>query len=212
MNNARGWFLISYFVLLIAGMTIYFSIEHGDIVIFLNQNRTAFLDFLLRYWTYLGDGIFVAGLIIFILFIKYRYAIILLIIGIGQGLMSLVLKVFVFGKVPRPGKYFEDKYALDLIDGVTMNHYYSFPSGHTMTAFSIGLFLSTISPRKYFGLIWLVYAILVGVSRIYTLQHFFRDTLAGSFVGILVTLLVFQLFKKKTNANWLDGSLLKRNS
>ncbi len=207
MNNAKYWFLTGYILLFIPGVYFYFQLDHGDVVIWFNENRNGFFDFLLKYWTYLGDGLFVFLLIILMLFIKYRYAIILLVIGVCQGITTLVLKKWVFGKVPRPGKYFEGFYDLNLLEGVTMNSYYSFPSGHTLTGFSIGLFLSIISPRNFLGLIWLLYAILVGVSRIYTLQHFYRDTLVGSSIGILLTLLITFLFRNKTKAGWLDNSL-----
>ncbi len=209
MKSAKEVFLITYAIFFGIGLVLLFILEHGDLVIFFNENRTSFGDIFFKYWTYLGDGVFLALLLILMLFIRYAYAILFLIIGIAQGITTYVLKKLVFGKIPRPGKYFEGIYDLQLIDGVKMNNYFSFPSGHTMTAFSIAAFLTMISKKKYFGIIWCCYAVLVGLSRVYTLQHFHRDIMVGSIIGITITLVVFAIYKQKLAGNWLNGSLIK---
>jgi undecaprenyl-diphosphatase len=58
---------------------------------------------------------------------------------------------------------------------------FSFPSGHTMTAFSIALVVSYFYP----GLEWPLYflAISIGVSRIVLGMHFLSDVLAGAVLG-----------------------------
>ncbi len=58
---------------------------------------------------------------------------------------------------------------------------FSFPSGHTMTAFSIALVVSYFYP----GLEWPLYflAISIGVSRIVLGMHFLSDVLAGAVIG-----------------------------
>jgi undecaprenyl-diphosphatase len=58
---------------------------------------------------------------------------------------------------------------------------FSFPSGHTMTAFSIALVVSYFYP----GLEWPLYflAVSIGVSRIVLGMHFLSDVLAGAVLG-----------------------------
>jgi undecaprenyl-diphosphatase len=59
---------------------------------------------------------------------------------------------------------------------------FSFPSGHTMTAFSIALVLSYFYPALEGTLFFL--AISIGFSRIVLGMHFLSDVLAGVVLGV----------------------------
>ncbi|HZC66184.1 MAG TPA: phosphatase PAP2 family protein [Candidatus Dormibacteraeota bacterium] len=59
---------------------------------------------------------------------------------------------------------------------------FSFPSGHTMTAFSIALVVSYFYPPLKGPLFFL--AISIGVSRIVLGMHFLSDVLAGMVLGV----------------------------
>jgi undecaprenyl-diphosphatase len=58
---------------------------------------------------------------------------------------------------------------------------FSFPSGHTMTAFSIALVVSYFYPSLEGAMYFL--AISIGVSRIVLGMHFLSDVLAGAVLG-----------------------------
>lgn len=58
---------------------------------------------------------------------------------------------------------------------------FSFPSGHTMTAFSIALVVSYFYPTLEWPLYFL--ALSIGVSRIVLGMHFLSDVLAGAVLG-----------------------------
>src|SRR5271165_472410 len=58
---------------------------------------------------------------------------------------------------------------------------FSFPSGHTMTAFSIALVVSYFYPSLEGPMYFL--AISIGVSRIVLGMHFLSDVLAGALLG-----------------------------
>ena len=58
---------------------------------------------------------------------------------------------------------------------------FSFPSGHTMSAFSIALVVSYFYPTLEWPLYFL--AISIGVSRIILGMHFLSDVLAGAVLG-----------------------------
>lgn len=58
---------------------------------------------------------------------------------------------------------------------------FSFPSGHTMTAFSIALVVSYFYPGLEGGLYFL--AVSIGVSRVILGMHFLSDVLAGAVLG-----------------------------
>lgn len=74
----------------------------------------------------------------------------------------------------------------DLVSGIELlvraPHDYSFPSGHTSAAFAAAtVMLLTRSRLKY---LFLVFAILMGFSRLYLYVHFPSDVLFGILTGI----------------------------
>ncbi len=207
--KALKWFIICYLIFFVVAIVLLFNIEKGDWVIYLNQNRTLFLDYFFKYWTHLGDGVFAILLILTMLLVKYRYAVMLAVTVIAQGLVSLFLKKVVFSNSLRPRNYLADIYDLNFIEGVKVHGYNSFPSGHTMTAFSIAAFLTLIAKDKRFGILFFIYALLVGFSRNYLSQHFFEDIVAGSLVGIILTIVIWKAFAKKVEQNWLGGKLFE---
>jgi len=61
---------------------------------------------------------------------------------------------------------------------------FSFPSGHTITAFAVALSFSYFSPGLELGLLFC--AISVAASRILLGMHFLSDVLAGAAIGALL--------------------------
>jgi undecaprenyl-diphosphatase len=62
--------------------------------------------------------------------------------------------------------------------------YRSFPSGHALTAFAAGAYLSFLLPR--WTPLFLSAATVVGLSRIYMGVHFPSDVVIGSLIGVLL--------------------------
>jgi len=63
---------------------------------------------------------------------------------------------------------------------------FSFPSGHTMTAFSIALVVSYFYPSLEGPLFFL--AVSIAVSRVVLGMHFLSDVLAGAILGVALGL------------------------
>jgi undecaprenyl-diphosphatase len=59
---------------------------------------------------------------------------------------------------------------------------FSFPSGHTITAFAVALAISMFYPSLAIGVFFC--AISIGVSRIVLGMHFLSDVLAGAALGL----------------------------
>ena len=73
----------------------------------------------------------------------------------------------------------------------------SFPSGHTMSAFALfGLVALLLPQKKSVALVILFLAVLVGISRVYLIHHFFIDIYAGSIIGALLALIIYQTWLK----------------
>ncbi|HEV3218828.1 MAG TPA: phosphatase PAP2 family protein [Candidatus Acidoferrales bacterium] len=69
---------------------------------------------------------------------------------------------------------------------------FSFPSGHTITAFAITIALGTCYPAFQFPL--LVVAASIGLSRIVLGMHYLSDVIAGTFLGSTLGLVFFYVF------------------
>ena len=58
---------------------------------------------------------------------------------------------------------------------------FSFPSGHTMTAFAVAIPLSLFYPSLTIGLLF--FALSIAMSRILLGMHFLSDVVAGALIG-----------------------------
>jgi membrane-associated phospholipid phosphatase len=101
----------------------------------------------------------------------------------GSGLIVDVLK-FVFGRA-RPKLFFEQNiYGIKFFG--TEHLYYSLPSGHSATAFSLALSAALFFPR--FALALFGVAVLIAFSRIAVSAHYLSDTVAGAYIGVVFAL------------------------
>jgi undecaprenyl-diphosphatase len=73
--------------------------------------------------------------------------------------------------------------------------YASLPSGHATTAFAALVAFGTLWPRS--RTLWLVYALLIAVSRVVVTAHYPSDVLAGALVGIAGAVLVRHYFAQR---------------
>ncbi len=98
----------------------------------------------------------------------------------GSGLLADLIKP-IAGRA-RPKLWFADH-----IYGFTgfgpHADYWSFPSGHSVTAGALVISLSVIVPRL--TVVWSAGAILICASRILLDEHYFSDVIAGFYIGIV---------------------------
>ena len=71
---------------------------------------------------------------------------------------------------------------------------YSFPSGHAMTSFATVPILFATS--KLWGIVGLVLAFLIAISRVYLYVHFPTDVLMGSIFGLCCGIISLKILKK----------------
>lgn len=200
------WFVIPYLLTAIACLFAILTISKADIHLFFNSHYSNFGDVLFKYLTILGDGIIIPFLIIILVFIRFRYALLLLSTYAISGLFTQLLKRTVFSHVPRPTKYFEDIAQLHLVPGVEQLSMKSFPSGHSTTAFAIMICLTLLVKNNLLKLLFFILASLIAFSRIYLSQHFLNDILAGSFIGTLTGLWLYQVIQP-LKWEWLDKNI-----
>lgn len=69
---------------------------------------------------------------------------------------------------------------------------YSFPSGHTLASFAAATVFFYMNPNV--GIVALVYALLIALSRLYLRVHFFTDVFFSMFLGVGLGVLAMTLY------------------
>ena len=192
-ENKQYYF--GYIFLIIGCLILQFTVSQFDITLFVNSFHNSFLDTFFNWMTDLGDGIFATAVVLMLILFKRNYWLSSILCCFIPALITQLLKHYFFSDFERPSLIMKNFPQLHYVDGVYINELNSFPSGHATQAFALFTFIALITPfRKYQSLI-LFTAILVAVSRVYLLQHFFQDVLAGSFIGLSVSTLIFVVFE-----------------
>ncbi len=203
--RSNRWFLLPFLAFLLIGGMVLVSFSKTDIHWFLNQQNHPLADWFFKVYTHLGDGIMIVLALIILLFIKYRYALVLAFSSIFATLLVQFLKRYLFNDLRRPVVIFEKLGNLHLVEGVTPVVAYSFPSGHSATGFGIFLLFALISKNKYLKLIFFMSAFLIACSRIYLSQHFLVDVYFGSLIGAFCTFFCY-LWVRGWKSPKLDNS------
>lgn len=192
----RNLFIYSVLLLLAAGVFVLMYWGKEAVFLKLNHQHSDLSDFLLKYFTYLGEGFVMAllGVILF-LFGQRKLGILMIISFALSGLLAQGIKRV--AKDPRPGLYFQKKEMIHNIDGELLKGRNSFPSGHTTTAFAMFSLLSFATRNKGVQFLYFAAACTVGYSRIYLGQHFTADVLAGAALGVLTSFILLWLFRNK---------------
>lgn len=207
----NSFFLIPYSLLLITGFFLSVSSDKGDAVVWLNAKHEHTLDQVMVFLSFVGEGSIFGVLLLLIGFFKFKYlfkGLVCFLVSVG---VTFILKN-IFDHL-RPIKFFAETDAFNFVEGVRLNGYLSFPSGHTTAGFSMMMFLCLITPNKYLKMLFVFLASLIGISRVYLFQHFLQDIVLGSFIGVFCTLLLFHYFdshKRIPHSKWYNFSLYER--
>ncbi|HHZ81664.1 MAG TPA: phosphatase PAP2 family protein, partial [Flavobacteriales bacterium] len=203
-------FTISFFI----GLGFIVCCEKGTAVIWLNENHVHSLDSFFAFSTQLGEGLFFLLVVIALLWRRFGDSLVVAVAWLSTGLTVQLLKRTAFTEYARPVKYFE-AIDLNLVEGVEMARWMSFPSGHTATAFAMFLALSIIFNKPVFSVLFFLGASIVGISRVYLAQHFFVDVVTGAAVGVTFTVVINWFLRNSvwvTRADWLNRSFRKMSS
>lgn len=204
------YLFIPYIIILCACLLIKLLYTRSQIYFAVNGIHTNFLDSIEPYVTYIGDGITVIIIAaVLLLFCSYRASFLLITSYAVTALTAQLLK-YSFD-MPRPKAYFADQLdRIHFVKGLYILSVHSFPSGHTVTAFSAGVVVTYLAKDKRWGILLLLIAIMVGYSRMYLSQHFFEDVTVGSVVGVLITVVWLSFIDRKAFINsprWNQGLL-----
>lgn len=188
-NKYLSWGLISLGVIALGLILWKFDFE----ILFFIQNyiRNDFLDVVVPFYTSLGeDGIIWIALgVILLIPKKYRKCGIMVLAALLVMLVvnNIVLKNLIAR--PRPCATYPE-----MVDLVHIPSSYSFPSGHTVSAFAVAF--TILSQHKKLGIVTVVMASIMAFTRLYVFVHFPTDVYGGIIVAAGIACFVYWAEKK----------------
>jgi membrane-associated phospholipid phosphatase len=194
-------FFVPYLIVLICCLIIKLTFTREEIYFSVNARHDLWADIFFTYATDLGAWMMVTTLSVIFLMFSYRKTLLLVSSFAFTGILVQIAKnIF---HAPRPKVYFASELSkIYFVKGIHINTTNSFPSGHTVTAFTAAVILTYLAVNKRMGFIYLLLAMGVGYSRMYLSQHFFEDVTAGSIIGTIGTVIWI---------TWLDGRPFMRS-
>lgn len=133
--------------------------------------------------------------------------------AIGLAIGAICTNLFIKVAVARPRPYADAAgvyYPLWQMMGQHMESDRSFPSGHTTAAFASMIPLFALGNKKVSWLV-LLFAFMMGISRIYLVVHFPSDVLGGIIVGTVAGILAV-IIVKKIPERWYEMEFVKKPS
>ncbi len=201
-------------------------IPKGELHLLLCDHHTPARDIFYRYYTQIAEWFPYVVCIALLLFGRIGNGVFATTAMISSALTTQLFKHIV--NAPRPVTWFAAQMPdvqLPLVEGVSMNKWFSFPSGHTTSFFALAFvvcILLTMSHRthvssknskimSFMGQVVLFFlASLGGYSRIYLSQHFPLDVFAGIVVGVLITTICYAIFHHYETQKWYNYHLFAK--
>ena len=207
MNKTRQWSVASSTVILLCILSYLFADIQTALWFHARENTLLYNIF--DKITLFGDSLayLTGGMLLFVIFRKRNLSwassgLFLFSTVAVSGLSADLLK-YIAGRA-RPRLYFnEHMYGFDFFHW--QYAWTSFPSGHSATAFSVATLLAILYPRWRFGALF--GGILVAFSRIVLAQHYISDVIAGSFLGIVSTVLLYNFYFTSKFDNSLQNKI-----
>jgi len=123
------------------------------------------------------------------LFHAWRAAYVFLAVAVS-GLIEDLMKPVV-GRA-RPKLFFSEHVSGFTGFGPNAN-YWSFPSGHSVTAAALAFALCVLYPRWRWA--WISFALLVGLSRVGLDAHHLSDVIGGFYIGLVTAWALYAIFQ-----------------
>jgi membrane-associated phospholipid phosphatase len=209
-QNERAY-LLPLFLFLGTSVLLLCLFTREQIHLAVDAHHAPVLDYLFFLITMLGNGWAPTLAVLILLFVRFRYAMLMAVSNIAGALVTQSIKHTIFSDALRPVAYFRGTHALHLVPGVEMYSYNSFPSGHAATACASCFCLAVMTQRRELKALLGVLAVAIAFSRVYLSEHFLVDVIGGAVIGLVVCTATFFLLQRRRAGpgHWLDRSILK---
>jgi membrane-associated phospholipid phosphatase len=175
-------------------------------LLYINSHFTPFLDVVMYHITRLPELAYIIFVIILGLFTEKRM---FLTIAVAMALSALLIILFkhqLFTDFDRPFHWLNtNKVPFHHVKGIRLHSNNSFPSGHTLAAFSALALVGFVSGKGWIQFLLFLLACISGYSRVYVAQHYLMDIYAGALIGFTIALLCYYIFHRIfTTPFWLS--------
>ncbi len=189
-----------FFEILCLGYALNFS--RFDQMRWINSYHSIPFDYIFQGFTFLAE-IYLALFLLGYFYKKHKSFVFPYLLSYSLAtLITQGLKHLLFADELRPFAFFKGiNYSWHFVEGVFMNEYNSFPSGHTSAAWFLFFWIAMINPSKLWAVFCVLLAMGVAYSRVYLFQHFPIDTALGALIGFASSSIFyyhFVLSKKST--------------
>lgn len=160
-----------------------FASLDGAVFSGMNGINCGFLNFLCQFISFFGKKawFFIAAGAVLLLFRKTRKIGLAVLFAVVVG--ALFTNVILKDTIGRQRPYTHDEFRGFWVEaGANVESEFSFPSGHTTSAFAAGVALFLVCDKRWSWL-GIVGAVLMAFSRVYLIVHYTTDVVAGAIVG-----------------------------
>lgn len=188
-HSHRFLLILSAFCVLTGSCLVLLS-GNETCFLWINQHMTPSFGNVARIFSALGEWYAMVLLLVLSFGMPFRKTIMVAIIWFSGACYSWVFKLWLLKGLVRPLEHFEKAgIHINLVEGVKVHHFNSFPSGHTLTAFSAAFAVICLYPaaRRWIQILALILAVVCGFSRIVLAQHWPWDVAGGAVLGILAS-------------------------
>ncbi|MCS7077766.1 MAG: phosphatase PAP2 family protein [Bacteroidia bacterium] len=195
-EKSLGVFLIVTGFFSISLLIATFVWGYQESFLILNALRIPILDDYAPFFTEFGNGFYVSifALLLACAYDKYwKVSLEIILCVLVTALIVHFCKQVLFSDWHRPAKLLRDKSIHVLLSPVPEHN--SFPSGHSITIMSACTVLSTVSRNFLYQFFLGVAACLIAYTRIYVGAHFPADVAVGSFMGLIISMIVLYFLR-----------------
>jgi len=195
--QANRIFFIAYSIWLLLAAVFCYAYSQATLSMYINSFQFSGLDSFAKYFTHVGDGLFAVVVSVLLFVYDRKIGILVILSYLMSAGITQALKHTLYADAGRPIQFFGGTSIVHFIEGVSLHAHNSFPSGHTTSIFALCSMLA-FAFKKYSNQVLLFsIALVVGLTRVYLLQHYLIDVLAGSFIGVLSSILLYYWLKDK---------------
>ena len=204
---------LSLILIAVLGLALLY-VPKSELHLILCSSHTSARDIFYRYYTGIAEWFPYVVCVLLLIFSRVGDGVFASSAMLLSALTTQIIKHLI--NAPRPVTWFAEympDVSLPLVEGVKMNLWHSFPSGHTTSFFALALVICILLTGKpkmdrissiFIQILLFIAAAIGAYSRIYLSQHFAADVLAGIVIGILITLFCYAVFAKYSEQNWYN--------
>ena len=193
----------SIFVFLLLVLLIFPSVDYA-LTLSLQNIKSNFMDSSMKWVTSIGSGIVVFFVMSALFLYEERKRRWILPLWLGFALASVL--VFLLKIIMLRERPFE-VFGLPALSAFSVWNS-SFPSWHAAMAFSaLPVLDKEFSKIKIF---WIIFALLIVISRVYLLYHFVSDVITGALIGYFSGFLFMKIWEKRVKG--MDKNKIKTQS